>query len=270
MCVTPGARYCALGSSEPPPRSPGRATLAPTVQHTWPCAAGHLLPGPASRRAPRPPRLPGRPAARPLTLDQLVVVVLHRRALLGHGRRPLQPPPLQRRPRLRTASQQRAHRVRQLRAPLVRLIAARARAQLCVITARGAERLWMLLGADGGGGAPRADAAAAGGLEYREHRAGAAGRAGTGEAPGEGGGAARRSPDPARSMRACTPDPHPSAADEGQRSFRSGPCALSLPHLCHLYAVLPGPHGFLRSRRPPGPAVRSLPRKRSCGRRWRF
>lgn len=64
-----------------------------------------------------------------------------------------------------------APRSRHRRAPRVRVIAARR-----------AERLWELTGADGGGGGvPRADAAAAGGLEYREHRAGAADRAGTGE-----------------------------------------------------------------------------------------
>lgn len=51
------------------------------------------------------PALPAGPVARPLTLDQLVVVVLQRRALLGHGRRPgsqaRQPPLPQCCPRLR-------------------------------------------------------------------------------------------------------------------------------------------------------------------------
>lgn len=95
----------------------------------------------------------------------------------------------------------------------------------------------MLVGADGGGGAPRADTAAAAGLEYREHRAGAAGRAGTGEAPGEGGGPARRSPDPARFMRACTPDPASEcrgggAAEFPQRPLRSVPSPPLPPLRC--------------------------------------
>lgn len=95
----------------------------------------------------------------------------------------------------------------------------------------------MLVGADGGGGAPPADTAAAAGLEHREHRAGAAGRAGTGEAPGEGGGPARRSPDPARFMRACTPDPASEcrgggAAEFPQRPLRSVPSPPLPPLRC--------------------------------------
>ena len=75
------------------------------------------------------PACPAGPTARPLTFDQLVVVVLQRRALLGHGRRPgsrpLQPPLPHRGSRLRTAYRRRVHGARHRRAPLVCVIAAR-------------------------------------------------------------------------------------------------------------------------------------------------
>lgn len=85
-----------------------RAASAPAGRAT-PAATAHRTRRPLGPRAatPTPPRRPAGPTARPLTLDQLVVVVLQRGALLGHGRRPgsrpPQPPLPRRRPRLRTA-----------------------------------------------------------------------------------------------------------------------------------------------------------------------
>lgn len=79
-----------------------------------------------------------------LTLDQLVVVVLQRRALLGHGlhrvRKP-QPPPAQLSPHLRTAHKARG---------LVNVTAA-PQVRACVITVRSTGRV-CFVDSDGGRG----------------------------------------------------------------------------------------------------------------------
>ena len=109
---------------------------------------------------------------------------------------------------------------------------------VCVIAARRAAKPWELVGADGDGGArrrPRACTGTVGGLEHREHRAGAAGRVGTGEAPEEGGGSARGSGDPARFTRTSTlgfvPLPRRPFPSVGQASVGRGRGVAEIPQL---------------------------------------